>query len=537
MLARLEELHRRCAESVLAADFAQHDVLGAREFAQLCEKTWVGDVIGLRSLNADSLEDLHRLKLVVPLLVSPKGTDGPDPHPYTAYEPWDTHGQRGDEGGWTELYYHPFQLWLAELASELFFNAPRLTPRWYEHAASDSFDPSNLQKIARWQMKSVNDLGSRTRFVRFYEVMPLLVLADQVLGPDIRGHWKGNTDAAIRLYQKGQIKDIDPQTYYDAWGAWRREFTPDRVRAIIGEARQVLAEFAEEVWSWVQYRDTMGGRSWQDLLLHTRWRQREELKGRGLACHRFRELALLASELLAFAFRGDAEDYYDPQGAPFTKKRLGAGIDVGSAQQKEFVANRFGLNPAPRVIWFVEGQSEKACLEVVSRAEGELLERAGVRVQDFKGVGTLKGLDVALLAAQVLQAKPFILADKGDQNAAKYVEQLIDRGRLAREQVFFSDPNFERANFSQVELDELRLVLDAQYGAPGGAPVVLAQFGKPEIARRLTERFVLPEIAARSNPAKRPIIAQLNVVLQEAAVIAYYRPRYHPKMSTRTQAK
>ena len=366
---------------------------------------------------------------------------------------------------------------------------------------------------------------------RFYEVFPLLILADQVLGPSIRGVWTDNHEAVIRRY--GTRATARRFNRRDAtWARWRRRIAPDRVRHAIADRRARLERFADEVWTWADFRDPLSGADWQDLLGVMSWRARESLRGIALGCHRLKELAVLAGELLAYAFGGEAEDYYDRAGASWTRKRLGGPARGGHVAQAALVTSRFGINPSPRVLWFVEGESEQACLELISKDREHILDRAGIRLLSLGGNGqlNLRHLRLAVRSARMLDAVPFVLADRRDAQSERFVDRAVNRGVLTKEQIHFSDPNFEEANFSREEREEVAKVPEVEDA--DSSPQVLnpSGFSKPETARRLTERFLLPELHGQLTTRERPIVRQFQAVLDAAARHDFYRPRYHPRI-------
>src|SRR5688572_5273325 len=87
---RLAALHAQAAEAARTIAFPQYRLLRPKEFADLCGRADVGAHIGLHGGlgGSEILEALHRLRLVIPLLRSPKGTEDVEVAELTWYEPW-----------------------------------------------------------------------------------------------------------------------------------------------------------------------------------------------------------------------------------------------------------------------------------------------------------------------------------------------------------------------------------------------------------------------------------------------------------------
>lgn len=361
-----------------------------------------------------------------------------------------------------------------------------------------------------------------------YAVLPELIFADSLLGAKVRGRTRINVEMTHRwrwnagdpLERKERLLD-----------QWRRHWTKERVKRRIGNRIEALKNFAQGAWWWAYHLDPL--RDWEDLVLHVSWEEREKLRGDAFTAHLLQEASQLASHLLAFVEGGDHWRFSDPEGFEWMARRLGGPLNAADAAQKEFICNRFGLNPSPRVFWFVEGQSEERLITTVSKDRGDFLNRLAIRVLPIRGVGELDNLPTAIETARKAGSLVFTLVDRGDRNAIALVERLKAASALDASETMFSDPTLEQANFSDEEVaaarERMRLAVEG-----GRIPANRWNPSKPNVAEELTRSLLLPEIASAKFPRPRPILDQIQEVIDAAVTHGVSRPHYHPNLRAKT---
>lgn len=486
----LAELHENAARAAARVPFPQHRLLDADRFAKLCERTHMlahlcnGPVQPV-------LEDLHRLRLVVPLFVTPKGSDRREIARLTAYEPWATHGTAADAEGWTELLYHPFQLWLVDLAARYFFAPWTSSPAFRESLAERRADLGRHAQVAAREVAAVREPSVRTRQARFYAALPALLLADAAIGPQLRGVLRMSDDevAAQRQALGRRPTPKQRERYEAAWERWSRGALRVRGPELLARDRAKLVEFAREAQLVGESIDPL--RRWSDLTALVPWDEREKLEGSALAAHRFHELARLLGELMR---RVDATP---------RSRRVGP-------SERVFVASRYGLCATPAVTWFVSSKAEQRALAALSAARGHVLERRGVVVKVLDG-GELAKASFAIDVARRLGAPVFVLAECDGKRIAKWARRLLEDRRLATEQLFWSDPTFEKANFTKAERRQAK----AECGSTKRARVVAW----------LVERYLVPELLRDELASTRPLVGHVRTVLDAARRRERVRPR------------
>lgn len=565
----LAPLHEAAATAALDARFPQHFLIPHQEFLKLCNRGRIGAHLDIKS----SLRELHQLGLVVPLVQVDNASGTEDRVPYESADRWDEMFDKETGRQEFDYYYHPFQVWLVQHVSTWYVVPLRHSPRWLETVAETGTVSRGIRQFANMQRRAIVRFRRRgdLRARRFYEVFPHLVLADELFGPSLRGSFRTGSSRFQCAGRTRRHKTIlHPDRVIQLWARWSQLFSRERLAELVGDAKYALAKFAEDTWSQAHFHDPLA--KWRDLVCFVRWNEREHLQGPAFAAHRIKELALLAAELVSVIDQVPPERIYDPEGESWTKKRLGDTLSAKRRSQLEFVANRFGLNPNIALLWYVEGKSELSCLKVLDESFESLFDQYGIEIMPIGGVGKIKILTEAIATAKRVGVRVFLLADGADQGAQRHVRKLITEGTLAPDQVAFSDPTFERANFSWDEIGRAMNELLSSYGIGGpplsGAglsqarnwergwcasltgcgqlascgiqakdvrrcPYVLphldeARFDldKVGLAQKLTELFLVPEISGTNQPSSREIVRHVRAVIEAAQRHRVGRPRF-----------
>lgn len=565
-LSRIRNLHIQAGEAILRARFLQSNMMPPDKFVAHCLKCKIGEQIGLSVRGGyPVLEQLHKMQLIVPLLISPKGTDEEIPMGMDQYSEWSSFGSQEDEGGFVQVFYHPFQVLLVSYVE----TEAQLMRLDLDALRKLSFkDPELLDCLTRTaglQIAYLKELVISPRFQKFYGVFPMLVLADQVCGPQLRGNFRHFS--AKRPRSRGR-HDVERQ--YDTWNRWQG-LVGKRLPKLLAENKQTIQAFAENMWFHANHDDPLRG--WNDLVAFIPWKERERLQNSALWSHRKKEIALLLASLLVRAFGGNMYDYVDPSGLKYRHRDLGRPLRRSDLTQLELVANRYELNPTANVVWFIEGHSEYAAIKAICGREIDFIAECGVRMLNVRGAGNINNIESAIVTSQAIGSECFVLADKGDKGVVESIDRLIDKKLLKRENVLYSEPSFELANFHHDEIAETmneffvkfgigdhtlvtgenvaaakrwerafcgaitrcgktdtcnyecRRVRDCEF-VSNSSQKVRFTFSKPEFAVRLAEKFVFPEIDSDKSKAPRPIVEQLNQVFEAAFRKRKGRPSY-----------
>lgn len=135
------------------------------------------------------------------------------------------------------------------------------------------------------------------------------------------------------------------------------------------------------------------------------------------------------------------------------------------------IARDFDADLRPRVTWFVEGDTEEACIRRIAARRQLDLGRVGRDLLNLNGLGGLAGdrLRSSLKTFQTEEICPYISIDKD-----RVASSLSDLRRYASQRLLpigyaVWDPDFEAANFSIKELARIATKMATDEGFP--API------------------------------------------------------------------
>ena len=149
---------------------------------------------------------------------------------------------------------------------------------------------------------------------------------------------------------------------------------------------------------------------------------------------------------------------WDPTGNPSTswvERLYGSQPKFGAPEFLRPLARSYGLDPAPRVRWLVEGQTERAfVVRYAERLRRDIHEYA--TVDNVHGDGALTGarqqpaVDAYLKAARDEQCFSALTFDYSDDASGRIQQLVVDK--LVSLCFVLNKPDFERENFEVQEL-------------------------------------------------------------------------------------
>lgn len=249
------------------------------------------------------------------------------------------------------------------------------------------------------------------------------------------------------------------------WREEARKWDPRRVESLFDLTPERLEH---------AYDTLAGGQSWFDPLAN--WYplvqfvpidERRRLKGDALLAETLREGALMLRNLYADLYNKELPPPNEVHGTVITHvPELEVRKDV--RRHLEFVVNRYGLNPRPKLVLFLEGESEE---RMVSRLFDDYFgfpaSRAWIEIINVRGVDTATGgrrdrYTAILRLVDYLhhhQTLTFIVLDNENnakqlrKNASSFRSIFGYRRRATRpEYVRVWKQSFEFDNFSDTEL-------------------------------------------------------------------------------------
>lgn len=247
-----------------------------------------------------------------------------------------------------------------------------------------------------------------------------------------------------------------PHPDFFDWSKFRREWKPDEFLKEIGFTVDDVAKAWQTVNVERRFLDPLF--NWRDFVDFIRPSQRERLKGTALLCQTWRTMERILN-LFQRDLNGDPQ--YEFDGAPEDKEAFyGKGVLNNDLRYLEFLANRYGVNPRPKVLLVVEGNGEE---EQLPRMAKELLSpsfpKLRIATMNIRGVGEIKRLSRLIDHYHSLQTIVFVILDNENNAAASKAKLSKTRSQwnpnrtiTKDEYIHIWDRNIEFDNFTDDEL-------------------------------------------------------------------------------------
>jgi hypothetical protein len=174
-----------------------------------------------------------------------------------------------------------------------------------------------------------------------------------------------------------------------SWDDYARAWTPGETIAAFDLDRDTSARWHSQLCVEQAAHDPL--HAWRALTGFVASAQRKRLKGAALLAETLAEMAEMQRRLHEEAF---GELLPDPRetGFPRQVRAAPAPEDDDPYSALELVTNTFHLNPKPRLVMIVEGETEEAALpEIFFRWFGATAARFGIQLRNMHGVGNATG--------------------------------------------------------------------------------------------------------------------------------------------------
>lgn len=261
------------------------------------------------------------------------------------------------------------------------------------------------------------------------------------------------------------------------WYKYCRDWDAARVLDGLGLTPDDVRGIHERLCTDAWFIDPMA--SWYDLVQFVSVQEKRRLKGPAL----YAQLLYSMEHMLRLFYRDlTGKELYPPDESPsFTRERYyGEGVPSDERKYLEFLTNKYHLNPKPRLILVVEGESEEQHLpRLVEQAFGLSFAKLGIEVFNLQGVAQFEGkkradsygaLEKFIDYHHARQTIVFVVLD--NESRARTVAGRLGRkpsqrfsGRTVTKPEYLHtwDSNIEFDNFSDAELaDALTAMADAK---------------------------------------------------------------------------
>lgn len=366
---------------------------------------------------------------------------------------------------------------------------------------------------------------------------------------------------ASRYYPlaRGDLRRITLPGDWD-WYGYSRRWDASSVVANFGISPEGIKRHVEELVDPALYFDDPL-EDWDDLLRFVKREARDRLKGKA----RYGEELRAMREMLSSLYKDMTGGQLDQRKGSLTRRytlnkssRLARTSELTRAKAPtevdllEFVVSRYGLNPRPALVLFVEGEGEREAIpRLVERAYGHSLAVAGIEVRNLGGVSGFTGkkgqgrhgaLEKVVEDLHWNQTVVFVILDnEGGASqvrrrlSGKVSKYLPKRTVIRREFVHIWNCSIEFDNFTSEEIAaaltttaEERFHFTAEqvtqarleFGRKGDPLSKLFEdhvrysLPKPRLLCELVDRLPLREPESRD----RPLLVLLGEIMQIAAL-------------------
>jgi hypothetical protein len=271
-----------------------------------------------------------------------------------------------------EAYYSVFQIW------DLVWCLSMLTCKVSVESAlnPDGTLSTHLDdladRFAAWAKEAV-DGKDQPRFRRPYGLFAQLI--------SDRFYPQTQSDGRlITISQDGSFHGWD-------WDVYARDWTPDAVKSLFGMDQKASEQIASQTAAEAHMSNPMD--AWRDLTQFIAMERRKQLKGKALYAETLSEMARMHRLFHEIAY---GEKLSDPRDTPASRWRGATSVDDDPYRLLELVANEYHLNPKPKLVLIVEGETEAAVIPLLfERWFGAPMARFGIQLRNMHGVGNATG--------------------------------------------------------------------------------------------------------------------------------------------------
>jgi len=373
------------------------------------------------------------------MLWSPKGR---------LFVAWDTFYDT--ELHWTKIesFYSPFQIYhLNYLISLLRISISALdwAPYDLEHVNKEA------RFIAEWSKKATRtSLEARERFEKIVDACVTI----------------SNRYYFLTQGDRRTITITKNSNYHNwNWDDFCWEWNPQETLQKLGLSLQEVKNAHREIKVGARSIDPLC--DWYSLVQFVSLDEKKRLKGKALLAH-----TLYSMEKMIRLFYRDltGEQLFPPDEDSYhwKEKFYGEGVLDSEIEYLELLTNQYHLNPRPKLILVVEGESEYESFPKIARALGHSLPSSGIMIESLYGIAEFSGRKGELggkLARFIdhyhrLQTIVYVILDNEGRSGtirdrllktkSKYRD--VPRYVTNPEYVFLWDKNFEFDNFTDEEL-------------------------------------------------------------------------------------
>ena len=340
--------------------------------------------------------------------------------------------------------FHPFQIWPVNRLCR------GIGLRLESGISLAGTNPDSLKRFIdqNWDLRAehLKEFPRSPACIEFnQQILPLLLWLESYFLPVVRGSRPGLV----------AIVNADINADVSEWDEWRYR---TEIKSWL-EKHSISVDRLSE-WRFRTLFDAFNNDPVPDLYLLLKsmpFDQRRKFKGRLGLTYDLYEMTEMTRLFLERISEKPVVKEWHPNGAPDTpwvERIYGSQPKFGNPEFLRAVVRGFGLDPAFRVRWLVEGQSEEGfILRYTERLRANI--REFVTIRNFRGESTFKdkipAVDADLRAAREEECFVTLTFDDDSDGTRRRVEGLLAKG-LVNLRFVLNKPDFELGNFTVDQL-------------------------------------------------------------------------------------
>ena len=309
--------------------------------------------------NTTDLKELYENKHVI------------DPH-QNEFVPWKTFYETRTEYPREVIrtYYHPYQIYSLNSVLE---SRIRALTRF-------NITPQNDESVINIRKREKN-MGNRPEILRknskkdekFVEL--LLFIQNKYLPFVEQPGYKSVTG------DKYHINNL-----YERWYDLQKKIIPKEIISALGLEAEKIKEYRGLIGSYGLSIDPL--KAWYDLIKYIKHDKRQKLRGKALLAQDF----YLISDMLALFLEDltgekqlETGSLHDTMKGRGKVRYYGKELNYVDRDARIRLLREYGLNPRPRLVLIVEGDTEEVAFPIIANAMGIPLERYGIQIINVHG--------------------------------------------------------------------------------------------------------------------------------------------------------
>jgi hypothetical protein len=197
-----------------------------------------------------------------------------------------------------------------------------------------------------------------------------------------------NDESVVNIRKKEKfMSDYLPNNLYERWYDFQKRIVQKEIVSALGLETKDIDDYRGLIGSYGLFIDPL--KEWYDLIKYITYGKRQKLKGKALLAQDF----YIISDMLALLLE-DLTGKKQLETGSISDTMRGRGKVRVYDKELNYVdrdvliklLREYGINPRPRLVLIVEGDTEEVAFPIIANAMGIPLERYGIQIINIQGV-------------------------------------------------------------------------------------------------------------------------------------------------------